>query len=236
MPFSFGRKNDLNTVLNMIKYKVGDSVRLLKKGAEANLYLNSFGDRKSIVKRRVSKGYRLPEIDRKIREYRTSHEAQLLHEAKTIGVSTPVIFFIDVANFDIIMQYIEGERLRECLEVMNEKQRNLICRKLGCPIGLLHKKGIIHGDLTTSNLILTPSGKFFFIDFGLGFHSNTIEDQGVDLFLLKRALQSFHYKHAEKDFAQILKGYEMTVGKKRSIDIVKKIEDISRRGRYIPQR
>jgi TP53 regulating kinase-like protein len=215
---------------------LGGSLRLLRKGAEADLYLATLEGYEVIVKRRVSKGYRLPALDRRIREYRTLHEAQLLHEAKTVGVPTPIIFLIDRANFEIIMQYIEGRRLRDWLEEVGKVQRGRICRSVGRSIALLHRNEIIHGDLTTSNLILTANNRIFFVDFGLGFHSGDVEDQGVDLFLLLRALQSYHYRHAQECFTEIMKGYGETVGRGKATEVADKIEEIKKRGRYVLER
>ncbi|MEM3737377.1 MAG: KEOPS complex kinase/ATPase Bud32 [Candidatus Bathyarchaeia archaeon] len=210
--------------------------RLLKRGAEADLYISTFEGYKVIVKRRVCKSYRLPELDRRIREYRTSHEAQLLHEAKVAGVPTPIIFFVDRVNFEIIMLYIEGVRLRDCLGEMSEPQRSRICRTVGYSIALLHRNEIVHGDLTTSNLILTADGRLFFVDFGLGFHSRSLEDQGVDLFLLLRALQSYHYRYAKSCFTEVMKGYGKVVGSRKLSEVEAKIEEIRRRGRYVLER
>jgi len=209
---------------------------MFKRGAEADLYLGTLEQYKVIVKRRVSKGYRLPELDRRIREYRTFHEAQLLHEAKTVGVPTPTIFLVDRANFEIVMRHIEGRRLRDWLGEVDEVQRGRICRSLGRSIALLHRNGLIHGDLTTSNLILTADGRIFFVDFGLGFHSPNLEDQGVDLFLLLRALQSYYYTYAKQCFTEVLKGYRQIVGRKAAAEVSEKIEEIKRRGRYILER
>jgi TP53 regulating kinase-like protein len=214
----------------------GGLMKLLKKGAEANIYLDEFNSEKVIVKLRVSKRYRLPIIDSKIREYRTFHEAQLINETKKTGISTPAIIFIDKANFEIIMQYIEGERLKDYLQKIDDDQRIKLCYRIGNMVARLHQKGIIHGDLTTSNMILTPASQIYFIDFGLGFHSKDVEHQGVDLYLLKKAFQSFHFKYAEKCFRSVMQGYRKTVKRKKFLEISEKIKEIEKRGRYIPER
>jgi len=103
-------------------------------------------------------------------------------------------------------------------------------------IGRLHNRGIIHGDLTTSNMILTSNGKVFFVDFGLGEQSEELEIRGVDLHLMKRALQSTHYKYAKECFDAVMEGYAETVGKEPAKNVLEKIQEIERRGRYVAER
>ncbi len=209
---------------------------LLKKGAEANLYLEEFYGRKAIVKKRVPKKYRIKELDEQIRAYRTAHEAQLLHKAKEAGVPTPTIFMIEPTNSTIIMEFIEGKQIKQILgEIQSEKRKNL-CRYIGKLVGYLHNNGIIHGDLTTSNMILTPKGKIFFVDFGLGEFSKELEARGVDLHLMKRALQSTHYRYAEECFNAIIEGYSEIVGIETCREVLEKIREIEMRGRYISER
>ena len=170
-----------------------DEAKLLKKGAEASLFLMDWHERKVVVKVRVPKKYRPPELDEQIRSYRTIHEPQLMHEAKAAGVSTPLIYMVNVPESSITMEYIEGQQLKQVLNTVSKDERHDLCVKIGESTAKLHKHGLIHGDLTTSNMILTPDGKIFFVDFGLGEKNIELEAKGVDLHLLKRALQSTHY-------------------------------------------
>ena len=208
---------------------------LIKKGAEANLYLEHWHGRKVIMKRRLSKPYRLSALDQAIRTQRTLREPQLIHKAKEAGVPTPTIFLVDVADSNIIMEYVEGKTVKKTLDSMSQSKRMGLCRHIGMLIGRLHNHGIIHGDLTTSNMILTPSGKVFFVDFGLGEQSDELEVKGVDLHLMKRALQSTHYKYAKDCFDAVLKGYAETVGKDVAENVIEKIGEIEKRGRYIAE-
>jgi TP53 regulating kinase-like protein len=209
-------------------------MKLLRMGAEANIYETQFMGRRAVLKRRIRKGYRLQQIDRKIRDFSTVHEAQLLHEAKRAGVATPIIYFIDRAKSEIIMEYVDGRRLKDCLEEVKPSKRIRLCFLLGKLIATLHRHGIIHGDLTTSNVIITPDGKMFLLDFGLGFYSKVVEDQGVDLHLLKQVFQSFHIEHAGECFEAVLRGYETVLGRGQTVGVKKKIREIDGRGRYIP--
>jgi TP53 regulating kinase-like protein len=209
---------------------------LIKKGAEANLYLEQWHGRKVVMKKRLAKAYRLSALDVAIRTQRTLREPQLIHKAKEAGVPTPTIFLVDVADSNIIMEYVEGKTVKKTLDAMSQLKRLGLCRHIGRLIGRLHNHGVIHGDLTTSNMILTPSGKVFFVDFGLGEQSDELEVKGVDLHLMKRALQSTHYKYANDCFDAVFKGYAETVGKDEARNVLGKISEIERRGRYIAER
>jgi TP53 regulating kinase-like protein len=210
-------------------------LRLIKKGAEANLYLSELNGKPVLIKRRVEKSYRLGTLDRKLRSYRTIHEAQLIHEAKSAGVPTPIIYLVDEESFTIVMEYIVGERLKEIFNKPFKRSHVNSSRLIGKQVALLHRQNIIHGDLTTSNMILTEDGKLYFIDFGLGYHSNALEDRGVDLYLLKRALTSTHHRVANRCFKLVLEGYK-TVLKKDGELVTLKIREIERRGRYHGER
>ncbi len=159
-----------------------------------------------------------------------------MHEAKKAGVASPTVFLVDVKNTMIIMEYIDGEPIKEVLEETSGSERQRLCYEIGALVGKLHKYGVIHGDLTTSNIILDQEGKIYFIDFGLGEKTKEIEARGVDLHLMKRALQSTHFRFAAECFDAVFDGYSnilKTEVTKRTFD---KIEEIERRGRYVAER
>ncbi len=209
---------------------------LIKKGAEANLYLEQWQGKKVLMKKRLPKAYRLPQLDSAIRTQRTLHEPVLMHRAKKAGVPTPTIYMIDLAESNIIMEYIEGKQIKQILNATPMKEKTRLCNHIGKLIGRLHKNSIIHGDLTTSNMILTPYDKIVFVDFGLGELSDELEIRGVDLHLMKRALQSTHHKYAKECFEEVTKGYAETAGKEATAEVLEKIQEIERRGRYIEER
>jgi TP53 regulating kinase-like protein len=209
---------------------------LIKKGAEANLYLADWHGRKVVLKRRLPKEYRPKALDEQIRAYRTIHEPQLMHEAKKAGVPTPIIFLVDRRNTTIIMEYIEGKQVKQLLNEVSKSERQSLCFRIGESIGKLHEYGIVHGDLTTSNLIQHQEGKIFFVDFGLGDKTKELEARGVDLHLMKRALQSTHYRFAEECFDSAIKGYSTVLGLETSEKVLDKIKEIERRGRYVAER
>jgi TP53 regulating kinase-like protein len=204
---------------------------LYKRGAEADLYLDEWYDRKVIIKMRVPKSYRHPKLDLKLRTSRTIREAEILHEAKKTSVPTPTIYFVDEEQAKLVIEYIEGTRIKEHLEKLKHIDLNIICQDIGMKIGLLHKAGLIHGDLTTSNMIITRDQKIFLIDFGLSFHSQDNEDRGIDIHLMKRALNSTHYKSANICMKSIINGYSKIM--KRDIrKILDRVNEIEDRGRY----
>lgn len=210
---------------------------ILKKGAEADIYLEDFKDifgfeffnEKVIIKKRVKKSYRIPAIDDNIREYRTIKEAKIINKAKVSGIYSPALYLVDLKDKKIVMEYVQGLRLKEHL--LSNGIDKEIPLEIGRSIGLLHKAGIVHGDLTTSNMILNE-GKVYFIDFGLSEDSEEIEKQGIDIHLLRQALESTHYDISEELFKIILEGYSQIVGEEKKKEILLRIEQIEKRGRY----
>jgi len=209
---------------------------LIKKGAEANLYLEEWHNRKVIMKRRLPKKYRIQKLDEEIRSQRTVHEPQVIHKAKEAGVPTPTILMVDAAEANIIMEFVEGKQVKQVLNDLPPEERLRLSRHIGQLIGRLHSNGIIHGDLTTSNMILTPYGKVVFVDFGLSERSTELETRGVDLHLMKRAFQSTHYKYARECFEAVMEGYAEVVGEEEAKNVLEKIREIERRGRYVSER
>jgi TP53 regulating kinase and related kinases len=206
--------------------------KLIAQGAEAKILLNK--KLNLIIKERAKKNYRIQEIDKKIRKRRTKAETKLLEKAsQIIDAPNPKIpVKKNSQDFDkIIMPLIQGKRLSESLETFSLDKQKEICRKIGKSIALLHKNDIIHGDLTTSNMILSLE-KVYFIDFGLGFISKKVEDKAVDLHLLKQALEAKHFQNHKILEQQILKQYEKTITYNQAKKIFERIRAIERRGRY----
>jgi TP53 regulating kinase-like protein len=209
---------------------------LLKKGAEASLYLADWHGRKVVVKARLPKQYRPAELDANIRSYRTAHEPQLMHEAKKAGVPTPTIFLVDMKHASITMEFVEVKQIKQVLGSVSKKEKQELCVRIGELIGKMHKHGVIHGDLTTSNMILSAEGKIFLVDFGLGEKNAELEARGVDLHLMKRALQSTHYQIASECFQDVMRGYCAVLGAEDAKNVLEKIKEIERRGRYVSER
>lgn len=212
---------------------------LIKKGAEANLLLEDFSkkmypnkEEKILVKHRISKEYRVKGLDESLRRYRTSLEAKLLSDAKKAGVPTPIIYKVDMSGMSILMQYIEGNSVKEILEDLDPSQRDELCCQIGKQIARLHAYGIVHGDLTTSNMIRGENGIIYFIDFGLGEYNDSVEAKGTDIHLLYRTLNSSHFRIAEETFKSVLKGYREELGDSAE-EIIQRVKEIEKRGRYV---
>lgn len=212
---------------------------LIKKGAEADLYLEPFarvlhraGEGKVVVKHRISKRYRILEIDKQLRESRTALESKLFADAKRAGVPTPLVYEVDRVGMRIVMEFVRGQQVKLVLEELRPKARQNLCRLIGRQVARLHRAGIVHGDLTTSNMILNDDGEVYFVDFGLGEYNPSVEARGVDLHLLRRALQSIHFRITDEAYRAVLSGYQREFG--RGADkVIKRAEEIERRGRYV---
>jgi len=201
-------------------------MKIIKRGAEAVLYLED----NHLVKERIKKSYRLPQIDEKLRKIRTRKEARLLSESKRVGVEAPNIISIKENEFKVLMEFINGKRLKEFLNETDDKSRTETAEEIGKSVGLFHKNGIIHGDLTTSNMILKDE-KVYFIDFGLGDFSERIENQAVDLSVLKEAFKSTHFKYLDLLWESFIKGYKQTNNNFNKV--LDTLNDIEKRGRYV---
>ncbi len=196
-------------------------MKIIGRGAEAILYIEN----DKLIKERIKKNYRIDEIDNKLRKYRTRSESKLMQNS---SINVPKIISVNDKTMKIEMEYIQGELIKNILDNLEKKEREKLCEQIGEQIAILHNKNIIHGDLTTSNMILKED-RIYFIDFGLGFSSLRIEDKAVDLHLLKQALESKHYKVFEECFNSILKGYKKSANYNETIERLKKVET---RGRY----
>ena len=202
-------------------------MKILKKGAEADVYLSSWNGKKSILKIRKEKKYRNPSLDTRIRKQRTIREAQILSDVKSFGISTPLIHSVDYKKFSISMQFVKGKLIRD----MDEKLISKTCLQIGKIVGKLHQNGIMHGDLTTSNFILT-SRHLFIIDFGLANRTQKPDDHAIDLRLFKEILNSAHANVMIKSWKNFVFGYEKSVGKKYCKKILELVSVIESRGRY----
>jgi len=178
-----------------------------------------------ILKYRYRKNYRHRIIDRNFRRYRTRREAKILDRLSS-KINVPQVILVLEELGILAMEYIEGSKLADILEKVDYLK---IMEEVGKIVGIMHSMGVAHGDLTTSNLILS-SNKVYLIDFGLSFFTKRIEDFAVDLHLLKEALESKHWKIYQEAFNSFLTGYKQTFDKFK--EVIKRLEDIEKRGRY----
>ncbi|WP_340820675.1 Kae1-associated kinase Bud32 [Methanolobus sp. WCC4] len=187
----------------------------LTSGAEATVRV----EEGVLIKERVPKNYRLRELDERIRKERTKAEARLLSEARRAGVPTPVIY--DIENSTIKMQYIDGTALKH---VIDEK----LSERIGVLVAELHEAGIVHGDLTTSNLLLYQD-RIYMIDFGLSFFDSSTEARGVDVHVLFQTFESTHRNH-EKLIEAFCRGYRQDF--EQADEVLERVKEIEKRGRY----
>jgi Kae1-associated kinase Bud32 len=189
-------------------------MKILMQAAEAIIYL----DNDKIIKKRIQKKYRLSQINQSLITTRTKSESKILSKLHTIA---PQLIKTDNKN-TIEMQYINGKTLKNILETKIE-----LCKQVGSNLAFMHNLNIIHGDLTTSNMIYNKK-KLYFIDFGLSFFSNKIEDKSVDIHLFKQALESKHYRVSKKAFRFFLEGYKESSEYEK---IITKLDEVEKRGR-----
>jgi len=200
-------------------------MKILARGAEAILYECTFQGLRAIVKERIKKGYRISQLDLRLRQSRTEAEARLLAAAARAGVKTPSIY--KSSKFKLVLQYIDGLKLRDWIE-RRPAQLKQILRQVGLMVAKMHDAGIIHGDLTTSNMIL-HNGQVYFIDFGLGFFSKRLEDKAVDLHLFKECLTSKHASLAKICWNAFLDGYKHS---KNAQAVLERLKIVETRARY----
>jgi len=205
--------------------------RLIYRGAEADLFRGSWEGLDAVFKIRKPLPYRLPELDNVIRRQRTIHEAQMIGLAKQAGVRAPHLYFIDPASSTLVMEYVEGDRLKDVVPILSPTDLKNAFRLLGEGTGRLHSSGIMHGDLTTANVI-RKDGTLVFLDFGLSIHSDRVEDHAVDLRLIKETLSGAHSEVAQTAMGDLLEGYRERVGANRARLVRKQLLSIERRGRY----
>ena len=202
-------------------------MKLIKKGAEADIYVTKWDNSKAILKIRKTKNYRNPILDANLRKQRTIKESQILSKVKSYGIPTPLVYFVNLKKSSIIMQQIPGKPIHD----LPDSKIISLSKRMGNLVGLMHKNGIMHGDLTTSNFILFKN-KVYVIDFGLSQKTIKPEDQAVDLRLIKEILNSAHATIAYRTWKNFLVGYKLVVGTSKYLKITNLVSEIESRGRY----
>ncbi len=204
-------------------------MQIIYRGAESVIYISKYDNRDVLVKERIKKAYRLPQLDNELRKTRTRKEVKLITEIRKFGILTPAIYHVDENESKIIMEFVDGVMLKDCLNEMPESEMKSICLNLGKIIGKLHSHDIVHGDLTTSNIIL-KDGNIYLIDLSLGDVTKRTEDKGMDLKLLRGALKSTHFKIFDNAWENILKGYKEEY--KNFSSVLQQLKEIEQRVRY----
>ncbi|KAF7367466.1 Bud32 protein kinase [Mycena sanguinolenta] len=238
---------------------------LISQGAEAKVYKAKLSsdpsDSEILLKHRFRKGYRHPTLDGSLTRARVAGEARALLKCLRAGVNVPGVRMVDAAEGVLGIEWIHGQSVRKLLpggagededasgdsepeaaDALREYDIpvDALMQLIGQEIAKMHLADVIHGDLTTSNMMLrhpssfksrhpTLSTELVLIDFGLSFHSSLVEDKAVDLYVLERAFSSTH-PDSEPLFASVLRAYEQRMGKDWAA-IGRRLEDVRMRGR-----
>jgi len=202
-------------------------MKLLKKGAESDIYLTQWDNSRAILKVRKAKKYRNPILDARIRKQRTIRESQMISEVKSFGIPTPLVYYVNLKKSSITMQEIPGKPVHD----LPDSKIVQLSKEIGKLVGIMHKNGIMHGDLTTSNFIFYKNN-IYVIDFGLSQKTIKSEDHAVDLRLIKEILNSAHAKIMESAWKNFLSGYKSVVGSVNYAKIIHLVSVIESRGRY----
>lgn len=212
---------------------------MVQQGAEAKIYQGQFYDKQCIIKERFHKTYRHPVLEERLTHRRITQEVKSLLRCRKAGIAVPAVYFIDTSNNCLYLEKVEHsltvkEFIQQFQPPYTEEDNQVLCsiaEKIGAVLAMLHKVDVIHGDLTTSNMLLkSPYDKWeiHLIDFGLSQVSHLTEDKGVDLYVLEKAFLSTH-PHTEHIFEQVLAAYGKNYQK--SVEVLKKLEEVRQRGR-----
>lgn len=200
----------------------------MKKGAEAEVWLDRWMGIECVFKIRKPRNYMIPQLDEKIRRQRTIMEAKMMSQARKAGVMTPAIFFVDIPNYTIIMEFVRGRTLKHILKEGDMVEQ--LCRDMGRTLAILHSVDIVHGDPTPSNFI-PNGGRLYIFDFGLAYHSSDIEDKAVDIHVAKEVLSADLPERFEETYRSFIEGYHSFAGNSAEA-IIERSKAIELRGRY----
>jgi TP53 regulating kinase-like protein len=205
--------------------------QLIYRGAEADIIRGTWQGLDAVYKVRKPLAYRLPVLDEAIRHHRTVREAEMMHSAKQAGVTSPRVYYVDPPAATLVMEYAEGKRVKDMVDRLPADEVAEIFSSLGRYAAKLHSSGVVHGDLTTANLV-RRNGDLVFLDFGLSSHSSKAEDHAVDLRLIKETVMGAHSSVAPVALESLLDGYSAEAGETRSMAVLGQLRSIERRGRY----
>jgi len=199
-------------------------------GAEATVTVE--GDR--VTKRREPRSYRHPRLDERLRRERTREEARLTSEARTHGVPTPVLLDVDVHETTLVFEYVGETDLRGALTPAR-------VRDVARHLATIHEAGFVHGDPTTRNVRVsgpeasdrddagtaTAGGRTYFIDFGLGYYTDDVEDYAMDLHVFAQSLAG-----TTDDADELMDAAEAAYRETGDSRVVDHLREIEGRGRY----
>jgi Kae1-associated kinase Bud32 len=220
---------------------------ILRRGAEAVLIKGTWsgedGVTKDVVfKVREPKAYRHPDLDARLRSERTSIEGKIITSLWHAGLPVPRVFEVDLPAGTIVLEHVLGERLKDVVPSLGKSILQGMMHRIGEAVAAMHARDIIHGDLTTSNVIVVDAEgtDFRIIDFGLSRHTSSVEDKSVDLHLFKRVVTSTHASAFDDLFPPFMDGYRVgmeSAGKgEQFARIDARMQAIETRGRYVQKK
>lgn len=235
-----------------------DADILIKQGAEGKLYLTTFQGQRCLAKERFVKAYRHPDLDRQLTRERMRAETKAIGRCQAVGIAVPKILHMDLNTRRIHMEYfadsctvkhyilnvIPGANDDDATADVRRRLLRTLGQRIGEVVGQMHRNNVIHGDLTTSNILLNPVATsatntvgadtdytLVMIDFGLSHYHTSAEDKGVDLYVLERALLSTHSAVMPLLFDDdLLAAYRRTNADGCS-EVLAKFEEVRARGR-----
>lgn len=205
--------------------------QLLTLGAESAIYIVEYWGKTLALKWRPIKPYLHNEIDKLLRTSRTSRECKMLTFVRTLGVPTPAVHFVDISHHLIVMDFIEGRQLKQLVGVSSKKRITSLCHEFGKLLGIMHLSDVVHGDPTTSNVVIDTQSKMWLVDFGLAEKNATIEMKGVDLHLLRHTYETTHWDLQETMLESTMDGY-IEISGDAAEPVLARADEIRERGRY----
>uniref|UniRef100_A0A182XYW0 non-specific serine/threonine protein kinase n=1 Tax=Anopheles stephensi TaxID=30069 RepID=A0A182XYW0_ANOST len=227
-----------------------NEIELLKQGAEGKLYVGTYKDKRCLIKERFEKKYRHPALDRQLTRQRIKAEQKAFQRCAAAGLQTPALYGVDLEGRKIYMEYLDKSRTAKdfideltaapTTNATDSPQLKKLAEKIGHVVGVLHRNNLVHGDLTTSNMLLDPVQendaedpvfpyRLVTIDFGLSHFSDNNENKGVDLYVLERAILSAH-SQLPGLFGMILEAYRVH-NTNNCRETIAKYEEVRARGR-----
>ncbi|XP_035376106.1 EKC/KEOPS complex subunit TP53RK [Electrophorus electricus] len=228
---------DMDSAKNRYLSEYLHKALMIKQGAEARVYRGTFLGKSAIIKERFHKLYRHPAVDEKLRRRRTTQEVRSILRCRKAGINTPVVYFVDYTTHCIFLEDITGSKtVKEHIVSAQASGHHIkslcaLADKIGQVLAQMHDEDVIHGDLTTSNMLLVKDAKdvkLVLIDFGLSYISALSEDKGVDMYVLEKAFLSTH-PNTEALFERLLKSY--TASSRKAPSVIKKLDEVRLRGR-----
>lgn len=211
-------------------------IKLMGMGAEAVIARGIFLDINAVIKWRFPKPYMPLELDKEFRRIRTATEAKALLRSLAIGINVPTPLYVDPDEGLLIMTYIDGNILRDIIDHLDKDNVCSICRAIGVYTAKIHENSIVHGDITTSNIIISKEDEeIYIIDFGLANFTKRLEDQAIDIHIFFRSIESAH--HVVEDIAKkcFIDGYRSVRGDGTD-KVLSTVIHIRKMGRYVAER